>query len=208
MTNAVFATDPLPLKAVDTPKTDFESALMDYFSFYSPSRTGELVSRLKRHDFTTVKAHFIASVPGKFEGESANKWGLGRLKKLLRSIESHPRTELFGQVFSNAPPETYLSFHQLVRSGRMITGSALSSTKLWQQANLLTPSHNFVSSIQLSKMSKNPSMDIVLGHQFTGLSLLRHTRLKNNICVPSSVSGTASRPVENELLPTSKRMDD
>jgi hypothetical protein len=98
MTNAVFATDSLPLKTDDAPKTDFESALIDYFSFYSPSRTGELVFRLKRYDFASVKAHFIASVPGKFEGESANKWGLGRLKRLLRSVESHPRTELFGQV--------------------------------------------------------------------------------------------------------------
>jgi hypothetical protein len=99
MTNAVFATDHLPLKTDGVSRTNFESALIDYFSFYSPSRTGELVSRLKRYDFTSVKAHFIASVPGKFEGASADKWGLGRLKKLLRPVESHPRTELFGQVF-------------------------------------------------------------------------------------------------------------
>jgi len=98
MTNAFYITDPLPLKETDTPKTEFESALCDYFEFYSPSRTGELVSKLKKHDFTSVKAHFIASVPGKFEGDNAQKWGLGRLKTVLKDIETHPSTELFAQV--------------------------------------------------------------------------------------------------------------
>ena len=98
MTNAVYMTDYLPLKKDDTPTTDFESAILEYFAFYSPSRTGELVSKFKRYDFTSVKAHFIASVPGKFEGEKAHKWGLGRLKRLLKNVESHPNTQLFGQV--------------------------------------------------------------------------------------------------------------
>jgi len=118
MTNAVFGTEPLPLKTDITSKTGFESALMDYFSIYSPSRTGELVSRLKRHDFSSVKAHFIASVPGKFEGESANKWGLGRLKKLLHSIKSHPRTELFGQVPSNFHSSFSLKFSSIGSFGK------------------------------------------------------------------------------------------
>src|SRR5271169_2594171 len=98
MTNAFYITDALPLKENDTPKTDFESALCDYFAFYSPSRTGELVSRLKKHDFTSVKAHFIASVPGKFEGNNTQKWGLGLLKTILKDIPTHPNTELFAQV--------------------------------------------------------------------------------------------------------------
>lgn len=99
MTNAVFVTENLPLKGDDTPKTEFETALCEYFTVYSPSRTGELISRLKQYNFTSVKAHFIASVPGKFEGAHVNKWGLGRLRKLLKDIEAHPNSELFAQVF-------------------------------------------------------------------------------------------------------------
>ena len=98
MTNAFYVTDPLPLKETDTPKTEFESHLLDYFAFYSPSRTGELVTKLKKHDFTSVKAHFIASVPGKFEGNNTQKWGLGRLRKVLKEIPTHPNAELFAQV--------------------------------------------------------------------------------------------------------------
>lgn len=98
MTNAVFMTDPLPLKGENTPKTEFETALCDYFAFYAPSRTGELVSKLNKYNFASVKAHFIASVPGKFEEDKANKWGLGRLRKVLKTVEAHPNTELFAQV--------------------------------------------------------------------------------------------------------------
>jgi len=98
MTNAFFVTDPLPLKTDDTQKSNFETALCEYFAFYSPSRTRELVSRLKRHDFTSVKAEFIASVPGRFEGEKANKWGISRLRKILKDIETTRNSELFGQV--------------------------------------------------------------------------------------------------------------
>jgi hypothetical protein len=99
MTNAVYITPHLPLKSEETPITPFESSLLEYFAFYSPSRTGELVSRLKKFDFTSVKAHFIASVPGKFVGPDANKWGLGRLRKILKDVETHPSTEIFAQVF-------------------------------------------------------------------------------------------------------------
>jgi Tyrosyl-DNA phosphodiesterase len=99
MTNAVYITEHLPLKDEDTPRTDFEIALCDYFAFYSPSRTKELVSRLDKYDFTSVKAQFIASVPGKFEGDNTNKWGLHRLRKLLKDIPTHQTTELFAQVY-------------------------------------------------------------------------------------------------------------
>jgi len=100
MTNAVFVTDHLPLKQKDAQKMEFESAILDYFKFYSPSRTGELVSRLEKYDFSSVKAHFISSVPGKFDDDKANKWGLGRLRQLLNTTESHPQTELWAQVLS------------------------------------------------------------------------------------------------------------
>jgi tyrosyl-DNA phosphodiesterase 1 len=99
MTNAFYTTDHLPLKGKDTAKTEFESALCDYFAFYSPLRTGELVSKLKKYDFSSVKAHFVASVPGKFEHDNANKWGLGRLRRVLKTVEIHPNAELFAQVF-------------------------------------------------------------------------------------------------------------
>jgi tyrosyl-DNA phosphodiesterase 1 len=102
MTNAVYVTEHLPLKSDDTPKTEFETAICEYFTFYSQSRTGGLVSRLKQYDFTSVKAHFIASVPGKFEGVNANKWGLSRLKRVLKDVQAHPNSELFAQVFPPA----------------------------------------------------------------------------------------------------------
>ena len=98
MTNAVYMTPHLPLKRDDTcPTTDFENSILEYFSFYSPSRTGELVSRLKKYDFRSVKAQFIASVPGKFE-TGVKKWGLERLGHILKGIPSSPQTELFAQV--------------------------------------------------------------------------------------------------------------
>ena len=98
MTNAVYITERLPLKTKDTPQTSFEKGLLDYFKYYSPSRTRELVSRLEQHDFTSVKAHFIASVPGKWEGRQAEDWGLGRLAKFLKGAPSQYPSELFGQV--------------------------------------------------------------------------------------------------------------
>lgn len=100
MANAYYITDSLPLKSEDTPQTEFQAAICNYFAFYSPSRTGRLVSRLKKHDFTSVRAHFIGSVPGKFEGEKANQWGLGRLDILLKDVETHPNTEIFAQVLT------------------------------------------------------------------------------------------------------------
>ena|SRR5438046_2732202 len=112
MTNAVFITGSLPLKSEDTPIADFEAALIEYLSFYSPSRTAELAFRLQKHDFTSVAAHFVSSVPGKFEGDDANKWGLGRLRGILRNVETHHNAEVFAQVSPHAPSNT--SFRRLV----------------------------------------------------------------------------------------------
>jgi hypothetical protein len=100
MTNAVYITPRLPLKSKDTPVTLFETSLLEYFAFYGRSRTGELVDLLQKYDFTSVKAHFIASVPGKFTDPQSMKWGLGRLRKVLKDVDSHPNTELFAQVIS------------------------------------------------------------------------------------------------------------
>jgi hypothetical protein len=114
MTNACYITDMLPLKQDDTPRTSFESAILDYFGFYGPSRTRDLVSRLQKHDFTSVKAEFIASVPGKSEGENSNKWGLNRLRKLLKGIASHANTELFAQVHQSISKLIAVFLHWLI----------------------------------------------------------------------------------------------
>jgi len=98
MTNAVYLTEHLPLKQKDTPTTTFESALLEYFKFYGPARTSKLVSRLILHDFTSVKAHFIASVPGKFSSDDPRKWGLSRLKILLKAVPSSAQTKIIAQV--------------------------------------------------------------------------------------------------------------
>ena len=49
------------------------------------------------YDFSSVKAEFIASVPGKFERNN-RKWGLARLKEVLQSIPASEKGELFAQV--------------------------------------------------------------------------------------------------------------
>jgi len=49
------------------------------------------------YDFSSVKAEFIASVPGKFEWNN-HKWGLARLKEVLKSIPASEKGELFAQV--------------------------------------------------------------------------------------------------------------
>jgi len=100
MTNALYITPPLPLKDKQHPSqpTDFEDSLLEYFSYYSPSRTGDLVSQLKRYDFSSVKAQFVGSVPGRFDVGGNVKWGLLRLGKVLKEIPASPKTEVFAQV--------------------------------------------------------------------------------------------------------------
>jgi|SRR5579859_2028036 tyrosyl-DNA phosphodiesterase 1 len=102
MTNAYYLTPPLPLKSENTPTAPFETFLLEYFSFYGPSRTRDLVTKLKKYDFSDVKAHFVASVPGKHQAENEKKWGLNRLRKVLKTMDSSPNTEVFAQVLT--PP--------------------------------------------------------------------------------------------------------
>jgi hypothetical protein len=126
MTNAFYITDMLPLKQDDTPTTSFESAILDYFGFYGPSRTRDLVSRLQKYDFASVKAEFIASVPGKFEGENLNKWGLSRLRKLLKGIASNANTELFAQVHPSISHLIAVFLHWLIWQERYLARPAFS----------------------------------------------------------------------------------
>jgi hypothetical protein len=114
----------LPLKQDDTPTTSFESAILDYFGFYGPSRTRDLVSRLEKYDFSSVKAEFIGSVPGKFEGENSNKWGLNRLRKLLKGIVSHANTELFAQVYQSPSHLIAVLLHWLIWQKRYLARPA------------------------------------------------------------------------------------
>lgn len=104
MTNAVYITPHLPLTvSTPPPKSSFQDSLLEYISYYSPSRTGELVERLKKYDFTSVKAEFIASVPGKFDNGNT-KWGLARLKCVLKGIPMSEKGELFAQVNTSDEP--------------------------------------------------------------------------------------------------------
>ena len=123
MTNAFYITDPLPLKQHGTPTTSFELALLDYFAFYGPSRTRDLTSKLDKYDFTSVKAEFIASVPGKFEGQNFNRWGLGRLRKLLKDIETHANTEVFAQVHPSPSILTIVLLHWIFWQERYLDRS-------------------------------------------------------------------------------------
>jgi tyrosyl-DNA phosphodiesterase-1 len=89
MTQAAWISPLLPLaKDSDYPSAigdKFKKDLLDYFSFYGKSRTGPLVDNLKKYSFSSVKAIFIGSVPGRHNVSEA-KWGWPKLRRVLRTI--------------------------------------------------------------------------------------------------------------------------
>ncbi|EEB09233.1 tyrosyl-DNA phosphodiesterase Tdp1 [Schizosaccharomyces japonicus yFS275] len=64
----------------------FQKDFCSYLSHYK--HCAKLICKLQRYDFTSVKAIFISSVPGKFGGDKLDSWGHNRLEKELAAIES------------------------------------------------------------------------------------------------------------------------
>lgn len=99
MTQAVWRSPLLPLASSKQPGpaqhsqnvgATFKKDLLAYFAAYDKIRTGELVSALSKYSFESVKAVFVASVPGKFSiGQQSGKrvdWGWKRLATVLAEV--------------------------------------------------------------------------------------------------------------------------
>lgn len=102
MTQAVWQSPLLPLASPTATSSTTENSvfgtgkrfkrdLLNYLEFYGSKRTGNLVSQLKKYDFTSVKASLIASVPSRerFEGadsKTSTLWGWPALRDTIRQI--------------------------------------------------------------------------------------------------------------------------
>ncbi|KAL2312027.1 putative tyrosyl-DNA phosphodiesterase [Schizosaccharomyces pombe] len=69
----------------------FQQDFLAYLKNYR--HTYELIEKLKMYDFSAIRAIFIGSVPGKFEGEEESSWGLGKLKKILKMVEKDSKKD-------------------------------------------------------------------------------------------------------------------
>jgi tyrosyl-DNA phosphodiesterase-1 len=89
MTQAAWISPLLPLAEKNPTPSEigdqFKRDILEYFSFYGKSRCGPLVDLLKSHSFTSVKAVFIGSVPGRHKISEA-KFGWPKLRKTLSTI--------------------------------------------------------------------------------------------------------------------------
>lgn len=95
MTQAVWQSPLLPLASLSTISentvfgsgTRFKHDILAYLECYGRKRTGRLVAQLKKHDFSTVKAALIASVPSREKvGAKSTLWGWQALKDTIRQI--------------------------------------------------------------------------------------------------------------------------
>ncbi|BFZ60548.1 hypothetical protein YB2330_001585 [Saitoella coloradoensis] len=138
MTNAAWLSPPLPRKTAASPATsEFEADIMAYFAAYGRDRLRALMDEVKEYDFSSVKATFVASVPGKFTTTSTKRmWGIERMRDVLSQIPSTPDTPSskdtiigqFSSIGSLGPKDTWLSpyFHSVLST---TASSAPSSRK-------------------------------------------------------------------------------
>ncbi|CRG86822.1 tyrosyl-DNA phosphodiesterase 1 [Talaromyces islandicus] len=69
----------------------FKRDLLAYLEFYGSKKTGSLVMHLKKHDFSSVRAALIASVPSRekictTDSKKSTLWGWPALRDTLRQI--------------------------------------------------------------------------------------------------------------------------
>lgn len=69
----------------------FKRDLLAYLDAYGNKKTGHLVNQLKKHDFGSIRAALIASVPSKEKlngADSSNNtlWGWPALKDIIRQV--------------------------------------------------------------------------------------------------------------------------
>ena len=75
----------------------FKQDLLAYLKFYGQRRTGTLTAELQKHDFSSIRASLIASVPGRQNLRSIDLsretlWGWPALRHVLSSIRPHSAT--------------------------------------------------------------------------------------------------------------------
>lgn len=104
----------LPLKSTEESKSTtwgsgarFKRDLLAYLKAYGMKKTGSLIEQLARHDFSSVRAAFIASVPSKQKvdepnGDGRTLWGWPALKDALRHVpldgEDSKKPHIIAQV--------------------------------------------------------------------------------------------------------------
>lgn len=152
MTNGVWQSPRLPLLPEDHPDRDFvkfeggarEHAtlgsgtrfkldLLSYLNAYNARRqtTATLVERLARHDFSSIRAVLIASVPGRhhLHDRSRTSWGWPALAEALRHVPVQDgKSQVVAQISSIAtlgPTDSWLRnclFHALGMSKGLSKG--------------------------------------------------------------------------------------
>lgn len=107
MCQAVWRSPLLPLQSDDRADTGvaaigngsrFKRDLLAYLNAYGSKKTGPLVRQLSRHDFSAIRAAFVASVPSKrklseMDSTKETLWGWPVLKDTLRNIPLSGRKE-------------------------------------------------------------------------------------------------------------------
>jgi tyrosyl-DNA phosphodiesterase-1 len=69
----------------------FKRDLLAYLEFYGSKKTGPLVTQLKKHDFSSVRAALIASVPSRekcctADSKKSTLWGWPALRDTIHQI--------------------------------------------------------------------------------------------------------------------------
>lgn len=100
MCQAVWQSPLLPLESA-TPHTKastafgtgarFKRDLLAYLEFYGQKRTGSLVKQIRKHNFSSVRAALIASVPSKqklssLDSNRSTLWGWPALRDTIKQI--------------------------------------------------------------------------------------------------------------------------
>ncbi|KAJ6108595.1 hypothetical protein N7523_009918, partial [Penicillium sp. IBT 18751x] len=109
MTQAVWRSPLLPLSPAESSTSShaqsaigtgsrFKRDLLSYLKAYGPKKTGSLVQQLNHHDFGSIRAALVASVPSKqdfgiLNSEVATIWGWPALRDLMNRIpiKKHPK---------------------------------------------------------------------------------------------------------------------
>ena len=89
-TQGIWISPCLPVQEdnTSTDLTTFQTDLVAYLNAYNLSSLNEWIEIIKTHDFNSVKAHLIGSVPGRHTGSSMYSWGHLKLQKSLTEVGS------------------------------------------------------------------------------------------------------------------------
>ena len=92
-----------PSAQVPTIGAEFKSSLLTYLRAYGSARTGELIKEVPKYDFSTVRAVFLGSTPGRHKLDSC-PFGWPALQRILSkvSIPENSRAKVVMQLSSIA----------------------------------------------------------------------------------------------------------